>query len=74
MVETHDFDRLEEAAAIIARHPDFPGKDEIVSRCVKEIDDYCREGRLSAEQRARLLVILAHPAHPALRPLRSQVE
>jgi hypothetical protein len=52
------FLRFEQSTRLIARHPDFPGKDETIGRCRCDIDDRFHQGMLTAEQRRRLLSIL----------------
>lgn len=49
------FRRLEQATGLIARHPDYPGKDEAVRLCREDIREHAC---LTTEQRARLLAIL----------------
>ena len=56
-----DFERLERTTDVIARHPYYPGKHEAVQECLGEIEDHCRQGHLSYEQRTRLLAILLAP-------------
>jgi hypothetical protein len=58
MTKTNDYQRLERAARLIARHPFFPGKDDAVADCIDDIEERCRLGLLSAEQRSRLIAIV----------------
>ncbi len=46
-------------AGIIARHPDFPGKRDVVEECVDDILESSHRGRLTPFQRDVLLAILA---------------
>ncbi len=39
VAEPHEYDRLVLATSMIARHPDYPGKQEVVSLCRQEIDE-----------------------------------
>ncbi len=63
VAEPHEYDRLVLATSMIARHPDYPGKQEVVSLCRQEIDERCRSGILSRDQRSRLLDILGQRPH-----------
>ena len=33
------FERLEQTATMIARHPDYPGKEQFVAECLDDIED-----------------------------------
>jgi hypothetical protein len=50
--------RLEWAAGVIARHPDYPGKSEVLQRCREDIERRFRLGILTDAQRARLHSVL----------------
>jgi hypothetical protein len=52
------FRLLERTAGLLARHPDFPGKAEAMSRCRDDIKQRFLQGILTREQRDRLLAIL----------------
>jgi hypothetical protein len=56
-----EFQGLVRVVGMIARHPDFPGKQDAVRECVSDIVDRSRQGRLSPVQRAELLRILLSP-------------
>jgi hypothetical protein len=43
---------------IIAPHPDFPGKRDVVEECVEDIGERTRQGRLTPSQREELLALL----------------
>jgi hypothetical protein len=49
---------LMRVVGMIARHPDFPGKRDVVEECVEDIVDRSRQGRLTPVQRGELLSIL----------------
>jgi hypothetical protein len=49
---------LERTAGLIARHPDFPGKREAMTRCRDDIEQRLLQGTLTQEQRDRLFAIL----------------
>jgi hypothetical protein len=53
-----EFERLEQAIGMIQRHPYYPGKEQVVDDCLREIDERHRRGRLTDEQRGRLRSIL----------------
>jgi hypothetical protein len=57
-----DYARLQEAAELIARHPDYPGKRAVESMVVREIDELHRAGRLDDVQRLSLRDLLGCPA------------
>jgi hypothetical protein len=50
---------LMEVAIMIARHPDFPGKRDVVEECAEDIVERSHRGRLTPFQRDELLGILA---------------
>jgi hypothetical protein len=52
------FDRLAASAERIARHANYPGKDEAVCHCLEDIDDLVLDERITAEQRDRLRAVL----------------
>jgi hypothetical protein len=56
-----EFERLEQAIGMIKRHPYFPGKEQVVDDCLRDIDERHRLGRLTDEQRGRLRAILGEP-------------
>jgi hypothetical protein len=56
------FEGLKRAVEVVARHRDYPGKDELVGGSLAEIDDLNRKGRLSDAERDQLrLILLASP-------------
>ena len=46
-------------ADMIARHPDYPGKRDVVEECVEDIVERSLQGRLTPSQRDELLAILS---------------
>ena len=54
-----DYRGLMEVASMIARHPDYPGKRDVVEECAEDIVDRSRRGRLTPFQRDELLAILS---------------
>ncbi|MGE5754738.1 MAG: hypothetical protein ACM35G_03325, partial [Planctomycetaceae bacterium] len=56
-----EFERLEQTIGMIQRHPYYPGKEQVVDECLKDIDERYRLGRLTDEQRGRLRAILVEP-------------
>ncbi len=62
MSNTHVFERLEQVVTLIAEHPDYPGKQEVISECLEDIEERSRQGYLSLEQRFRLDTILLKSA------------
>jgi hypothetical protein len=50
MSDCHNFERLLEAAGLIARHADFPGKRQVVERCREEVEDLTSSGLISSAQ------------------------
>jgi hypothetical protein len=50
---------LRRVAGMIARHPDFPGKRDVIDECVEDIVERCRQGRLTPFQRDDLLALLS---------------
>ncbi|WP_169981287.1 hypothetical protein [Tautonia rosea] len=60
------FERLFETASLIARHPDYPGKQRVVDDCRAEVKELTVSGRISAEQGQTLLRILAGVKQPTV--------
>jgi hypothetical protein len=58
MSDFHNFERLLEAAGLIARHADFPGKRQVVERCREEVEDLKSSGVISSAQQETLQEIL----------------
>lgn len=52
------YQRLEESAYLIARHPEYFGKGDVVRNCMDEIEDRYRQGSLTLMQSTRLIAIL----------------
>ncbi|RUL86916.1 hypothetical protein [Tautonia sociabilis] len=52
------FDRVAETVGLIARHPDYPGKDRVIASCFEEVEELAKAGRITAEQRETLREIL----------------
>jgi hypothetical protein len=52
------YERLEETVRLIARHPDDPGKHEVIAGCLEDIEDRWRQGQITLRQRLRLYGIL----------------
>ena len=58
MSNSHFFERLLESAGMIARHADFPGKQQVVERCREEVEDLTSSGVISSAQGETLQEIL----------------
>ena len=58
MTETITFTRLERTISLIARHPFYPGKSEVVDECLDDLEERYREGLLTHEQKTILVLIL----------------
>ncbi len=58
MSDSRYFERLLEAAGLIARHADFPDKRQVVERCREEVDDLRNSGSLTSDQGDALQGIL----------------
>ena len=55
---TSYFERLIASAERIARHADYPGKEQAVGQCLEDIDDLAVAERITAEQRETLRTVL----------------
>ena len=62
------FDRLFASAERIARHADYPGKEQAVGQCLKDIDDLAIAERITAEQRETLRSVLLGSVTRGLSP------
>jgi hypothetical protein len=63
---TSYFERLIASVERIARHADYPGKDQAVGQCIEDIDDLAIAERITPEERARLReVLLGAMSHAA---------
>jgi len=60
------FERLEQTATSIIQHPDYPGKNEVVTHCLEDVEDRWQKGQLLLEQRFRLYAILLKVTMPRL--------
>lgn len=58
MLPAEDFQRLEAAVHVVARHKSYDYKPRVVQTCVAEVEQRYEVGALSQVQRARLLAIL----------------
>jgi hypothetical protein len=58
MNDLHNFERLLEAAGLIARHADFPGKRQVVERCREEVEDLASSGVITSAQGETLREII----------------
>lgn len=52
------FEGLRRAVEAVARHRDYPGKDELIGESLEELDNLNRDGRLSDSERDRLRLVL----------------
>jgi hypothetical protein len=52
------FERLVASVERIARHANYPGKDQAVGQCIDDIDDLVLAERITAEQRETLRAVL----------------
>jgi hypothetical protein len=63
---TSYFERLIASVERIARHADYPGKDQAVGQCIEDIDDLAIAQRITPEQHERLReVLLGAMSHAA---------
>jgi hypothetical protein len=58
MLAVEQYERLEAAAAVVARHATFSTKNEVVRSCVRDVEQRFESGVLSYGQRVRLIAIL----------------
>ena len=58
------FERLEQTVTMIARHADYPGKEQVVAECLDDIEDRWRQGQLTLEQRFQLYAVLLRGTSP----------
>jgi len=58
MIKLSHFERLAESVDLIARHVDYPGKQEVVERCAQEIEELFQTGQINCSQEGLLLEIL----------------
>lgn len=58
MSDARYFDRLLETAGLIARHADYPGKQQVIDRCREEVEDLTSSGTISTAEAAILQEIL----------------
>ncbi len=56
------FRRFERTSLLLASHPDFPGKSEVLGRCRDDVEERFQEGMLTVEQRTRLMEIMGEEA------------
>jgi hypothetical protein len=58
MISSGYFERLVTSVERIARHAYYPGIDEAIDQCLEDIDELMHEGRITAEEREALRMVL----------------
>ena len=58
MISSNYFERLVTSVERIARHAYYPGIDEAIEQCLEDIDELMHAGRITAEEREALRVVL----------------
>jgi len=58
MISSEYFERLVTSVERIARHAYYPGIDEAIEQCLEDIDELMHEGRITAEEREALRIVL----------------
>jgi len=58
MISSEYFERLATSVERIARHTYYPGIDEAIEQCLEDIDELMHAGRITAEEREALRIVL----------------
>ena len=58
MISSDYFERLVTSVERIARHAYYPGIDEAIEQCLEDIDELMHAGRITAEERDALRMVL----------------
>jgi hypothetical protein len=58
MISSDYFERLVTSVERIARHAYYPGIDEAIEQCLEDIDELMHAGRITAEEREALRIVL----------------
>jgi len=58
MISSGYFERLVTSVERIARHAYYPGIDEAIDQCLEDIDELMHDGRITAEEREALRIVL----------------
>ncbi len=58
MISSNYFERLVTSVERIARHAYYPGIDEAIEQCLEDLDELMHAGRITAEEREALRVVL----------------
>ena len=58
MISSDYFERLVTSVERIARHAYYPGIDEAIEQCLEDIDELMHAGRITAEEREALRLVL----------------
>jgi len=58
MISSNYFERLVTSVERIARHTYYPGIDEAIEQCLEDIDELMHAGRITAEEREALRIVL----------------
>ena len=58
MISSDYFERLVTSIERIARHAYYPGIDEAFEQCLEDIDELMHAGRITAEEREALRLVL----------------
>jgi hypothetical protein len=59
-----DFHQLRRAVEIVARHADYPGKQDLIRESLADLDALHHQGRVTAGERLRLRAVLLAPPEP----------
>ena len=58
MISSDYFERLVTSVERIARHAYYPGIDEAIEQCLEDLDELMHAGRITAEEREALRIVL----------------
>ena len=58
MISSDYFERLVTSVDRIARHAYYPGLHEAIEQCLEDIDELMQAGRITAEERDALRIVL----------------
>jgi hypothetical protein len=53
-----EYHRLSTVVGLIARHPQYPGKAQVLQECMRDIESRHSRGRLTAAEKSHLISVL----------------
>jgi hypothetical protein len=70
-----EFHRLSTVVGLIARHPQYPGKAQVLQECLRDIESRYNRGRLTEAEKTNLVsILLGDHRHPRVNDADGEIE